>query len=426
MTGTSALERALSAHRERWREPDLVARAPGRVNLIGEHTDYNDGFALPMALPFDTVIALSDSGDRAGPVEVASEGFGQVTLEPSADPRGAESWARYPAGVMALLQEAGVAAGGWSATIATDIPTGAALSSSAALEVAVTTALLARAGEMWTPVEVARLGQRVENEVIGLASGIMDQLVSAGAVTGHASLMDCRSLELTPSPLPAGAVVAVMDTGTRRELVDGAYGERRAACERAAAALGLAALRDATMDQVTTLSDPVVRRRARHVVAENRRTLDAAAAMTAGDPIALGKLMAESHISLRDDYEVSGPGLDAIVEVASTSPGCYGARMTGGGFAGCAVALVDAEQARAFTTAVIDGYHHGDLTARVWLCTPVAGASLVGPADWAGHADQAGGGAGASLVGPAGWAGHADQAGGGDGAGRRRPGQPGR
>jgi galactokinase len=377
---STALDRAVHRHRERWGPPRLAARAPGRVNLIGEHTDYNDGFTLPMALPFDTAVVLSDDGDaRDGSVTVDSAGFGEVVVDPGADPATASVWARHIAGVVALLRERGVDTGGWRATIDTDIPTGASLSSSAALEVALVTALLHRAGLTWTPIEVARLGQRVENEVVGLPSGIMDQFISAGAVAGHASLMDCRELTLTPTPLPVGAVVAVMDTGTRRVLADAAYGERRAACERAAAELGVPALRDATAEQVATITDAVDRRRAGHVVSEIRRTLDAAAAMRDGDLPRLGRLMNESHASLRDDYEVSGPGLDAIVQVAVESPGCYGARMTGGGFAGCAVALVETDVAGAFMRSVIDRYRYDGHTARVWICQPADGAAVVDP-----------------------------------------------
>ena len=373
-----AVERAVTSHRRRWGLPDLVVRAPGRVNLIGEHTDYNDGFTLPMALPFDTAIAMSDDGDAtAGTVTIASAGFGEVAIDPTADPRSVVTWAWHLAGVVGLLAGCGVPAGGWRAAIDTDIPIGASLSSSAALEVAAITGLLARAGLQWSPIAIARLGQQVENEVVGLPSGIMDQFISAGAVAAHASLMDCRALTLTPTPLPDGVVVAVMDTGTRRVLAEAAYADRRTACERVAAELGVAALRDATLEQAATIADPVDRRRAHHVVTENQRTLDAVDAMRRGDTAHLGRLMDESHASLRDDYEVSGPGLDAIVEVARTAPGCLGARMTGGGFAGCAVALVQAADAEAFADAVIDRYRFDGHTARVRMCAPSAGASIV-------------------------------------------------
>ena len=299
----------------------ITARAwhgrPGRVNLIGEHTDYNDGFTMPMALPFDTVVAASDAGDaRDGPVHVDSEGFGSVVIDPAGDPRAIAPWARHIAGVVALLRQEGVASGGWRASIATDIPTGASLSSSAAIEVAVIVGLLARSGLDWPPIDVARLGQRVENEVVGLPSGIMDQFISAGAVAGCASLMDCRAFTLEPRRIPSRAVVAVMDTGTRRQLADAAYADRRRACERAAAMIGVGALRDATPSDLDRVTDEHDRRRARHVVSENARTLAAAAAMDRDDAPELGRLMSDSHASLRDDFEVSAPALDAIVEAA--------------------------------------------------------------------------------------------------------------
>ena len=379
----TAIERAIAGHRSRWGEPDLVVHAPGRVNLIGEHTDYNDGFTLPMALPLDTVVAVSSSGDEiTDPVVISSEGFGSAVIQPGAEPRSAAGWSVYIAGVVSLLAGQGVPSGGWHAAFATDIPTGASLSSSAALEVATIMALLERAGASWSPIDVARLGQQVENEVVGLPSGIMDQFISAGAIAGHAGLMDCRTSTLTPIPLPEGVVVAILDTGTRRVLAEAAYGERRASCRRAAAELGLPALRDATLEQVAAIVDPIDRRRAHHVVTENARTLDAVEAMHRGDIVTLGHLMDESHLSLRDEYEVSGAGLDAIVEVARSAPGCLGARMTGGGFAGCAVALVRSTDATSFQRAVLDRYHFDGHRARVWVCAPAAGASLVPSAAW--------------------------------------------
>ncbi|MDW3216353.1 MAG: galactokinase [Ilumatobacteraceae bacterium] len=374
----SAVERAQAAHRDRWGRPDLVVRAPGRVNLIGEHTDYNDGFTLPMALPFDTVLAISNDGDpTTGPVTIVSAGFGEIEIDPSADPRETEAWAQYVAGAVHVLAGHDVPTGGWRATVETDIPTGASLSSSAAIEVATITAMLARTGTTWSPIDVARLGQRVENEVVGIPSGIMDQFISAGAVDGHASLMDCRALTLTPTLLPDDVVVAIIDSGTRRKLAEAAYGDRRASCRRATEALGVVALRDATVEQVVTIADPVDRRRAHHIVTENQRTLDAVDALDRHDTARFGELMRASHISLRDDFEVSGPGLDAIVAVADDAPGCIGARMTGGGFAGCAVALVEADRADDFRRDVVDRYAFDGHTARVWICAPSAGASVI-------------------------------------------------
>jgi galactokinase len=378
MRRTSA-ERAIAAHSARWGPPRRVARAPGRVNLIGDHTDYNDGFTMPMALPFDTVVVADDYGDpAAGLVEIESEGFGSAVIDPTADPATAAVWARHVAGVVSVLREMGVPSGGWRASIASDIPTGAGLSSSAAIEVAVTCSLLARAEIEWPPIEIARLGQRVENEVVGLPSGIMDQFISAGAIEGCASLMDCRARTLDPRPLPPGTVVAVMDTGTRRTLADAAYADRRASCARAATAIGVDALRDATAVDLLRVPDEVDRRRARHVVTEDERTQTAARAMAGGDSETVGRLMTDSHASLRDDFEVSAPALDAIVGLALSSPGCFGARMTGGGFAGCAVALVDAERAGEFAEAVRSRYTFGGLRAEVWICSPAAGASVRG------------------------------------------------
>lgn len=373
-----ALERSLADHRRRWGDPDLVVRAPGRVNLIGEHTDYSDGFTLPMALPFDTVIAASSHGDvRTGTVTIVSEGFGEVEIEPLGPPTDVTEWARHLAGVVSLLREHGVSTGGWRGAVATDIPTGASLSSSAAIEVAAISLLLDRGGRTWPAIDIARLGQRVENEVIGLPSGIMDQFISAGAVEGHASLMDCRALTLTATPLPRDAVIAIMDTGTRRVLAEAAYADRRAACERAARDIGVDALRDATLDQLDRVTDPTDRRRAHHVITENQRALDAANAMRRGDSRVLGRLMNESQESLRDDFDVSGPALNDIVDVAHDAPGGLGARMTGGGFAGCAVALVDAISSESFVAHVQSHYGYDGHEARVWICAPAAGASVI-------------------------------------------------
>ena len=379
-----AAERAVALHRERWGAPAVVSRAPGRVNLIGEHTDYNDGFVLPMAIEFDTVVALSRAQrDRAGSdvvSTVVSEHFGEATLDHQRDQIDATHWSAYVFGVSRLLDGRGIAAEPWRCSVATDVPIGASLSSSAALEVAMAAALLHVAGESWDAVATARICQRVENEVVGMPCGIMDPLICASAVEGHASLIDCRSLDIEPRRLVDGSVIAILDTMTRRELVDSAYADRRAACARAADWLATDALRDAQLDAIERMPADLrtERRRARHVITENERTLAAANAMDAGDADALGDLMNASHASLRDDYEVSGPGLDAMVGIAQSSPGCRGARMTGGGFAGCAVALVDAEGAEAFTRTVRDRYRAANgLDAGIWLSQPAAGASLI-------------------------------------------------
>ncbi|MFT7610305.1 MAG: galactokinase [Candidatus Aldehydirespiratoraceae bacterium] len=367
----AAWDRAISAHRRDWGEPEFVVRAPGRVNLIGEHTDYNDGFVLPMALPFDAVIAVSRTED--GLAIVRSEGFGDARLGAS----GAPSWSAHLQELDRLMAEDGIEAGSWRGAMTSDIPAGASLSSSAAIEVAVALAISHLADAPLAPIKLAEYGQRVETALMGAPTGIMDQLISATAQEGSASFIDTRTLEVTPVPMPDDASVVVMDTMTRRELVDSEFSERMATCRRAAELLGVAALRD--VDDVSSLKDVYPRewQRASHVVDEDRRTLEAVAALRAGDSARFGVLMGESHASLRDLYEVSGPALDQIVEIAAAAPGCHGARMTGGGFAGCAVALVAAGAASTFVAHVAEQYKAGSgVTPRLWVCEPAAGARL--------------------------------------------------
>ena len=240
---------------------------------------------------------------------------------------------------------------GWDGVIAGDVPIGAGLSSSAATELASARMFCAMAGFMWNGVEMAKLCQKVENQWVGVNSGIMDQMISANGVIDHAVLIDCRWLTLQPVPLPSGTAIVVLDTATRRELVTSEYNVRRQQCETAANFFNVPALRDVTLPQleaVKDLLDEVVYRRARHIVTENQRTLDAADAMRADDAAKLGQLMYASHVSLRDDFEVSSDGLNLIVECAREHEACIGARMTGGGFGGCAVALVRADAAEDF------------------------------------------------------------------------------
>ncbi len=379
-----ARARALAAFESRFGgPPPLVARAPGRVNLIGEHTDYNDGFVLPMALPLDTVIAFRPRDDAT--VDVASAGFGHARFDLHDDPQRTSNWARYVHGMGRILLDDGVPVAGWEGCIETDIPAGASLSSSAALEIAAGIAHTAARGEaVLPPATLAGAGQRVENEVFGLPSGIMDQLASAASVEGCASLIDCRDLAVRAVRLPAGATVVVLDTGTRRELVESAYADRQATCARVAEALGLAALRDATLDHLDGLApgDDEGRRRATHVIEENARVLRAVEAAESGDAALLGRLLDQSHASLRDLYEVSSPALDVIADIARDHPACYGARMTGGGFAGGAVALVDSSRVDDFCHAVLDAYrppHAQPATApvNVWPVAAGPGASLL-------------------------------------------------
>jgi galactokinase len=362
------------------------------VNLIGEHTDYNDGFVLPMAIDRAVWIALRPC--RGPLVRVHSLDFSQTAeFRLSALTRGDVGWLEYVKGVAWAIQEAGHPVPGWEGVIAGDVPIGAGLSSSAALEMATARAFVAvsdvqshsRLSLPWDPVAMARLAQRAENEWVGVQCGIMDQMISAAAQAGRALLIDCRSLEIEAVPLPANTSVVVLDTATRRGLAASAYNERRAQCEAAARFFGVPALRDVDLSRFQVESaalNGVIRRRARHVVTENRRTLKAAEAMRRGDAVELGRLMDASHESLRNDFEVSGPELDAMVACARRQAGCYGARMTGAGFGGCAVALVDKEAAPAFAVEVGAAYHaETGLTPSIYECHAAAGAQAWPPGD---------------------------------------------
>lgn len=330
--------------------PAVVVRAPGRVNLIGDHTDYNDGFALPLAIDRSTTIAARPRDDRM--VHVLSQGFGAAVFDLESDDR-PTGWEGYLAGTLWAVD----AQRGWDAVISSDIPIGAGLSSSAALELAVARVVAAVEGRPWHPIDAAHAGQRVENEWLGANTGLMDQLTIALAEADSALLIDCRSLQIQLAPIPAEAAVVVLDTATRREVADSGYNERRAACERAAHALGVTALRDASLaDLEVGELDAEDARRARHVISENARTIEAASALGAGGLERVGQLMAESHASMRDDFELSSPALDAIVDAAMGAPGCLGARITGGGFAGCGVALVERSALSAFLESAARDY----------------------------------------------------------------------
>jgi galactokinase len=365
--------------------PALLARAPGRVNLIGEHTDYNEGFVLPIAIDRAAWIALRPRDDAR--VSVYSLAFEQeAAFDLTDEARRGGAWQEYLRGIgWALRHSEGTPRSlrGWEGVLAGDVPLGAGLSSSAALELATARAFIGVAGLPWRPAEMARLAQRAENEWVGVNCGIMDQLISAAGELDHALLIDCRSLATRAVPLPANVSVVVLDTSTRRGLVDSAYNERRAQCETAARFFGVRALRDVDAATFATRADgldDVTRRRAHHVVTENTRTLAAADALARSDLRAVGVLMNESHSSLRDDFEVSRPELDQMVAIAREQQGCYGARMTGAGFGGCAVALVDAASAERFARVVMHDYHASvGLMPAVYLCSAAAGASLERP-----------------------------------------------
>ena len=359
---------------------DWLFRAPGRVNLIGEHTDYNDGFVMPIAIDRAIWIAARPRTDRR--VVLYSLDFDEhASFHLDELAKGDEGWLEYVKGTAWGLTEAGYETSGWEGVIGGDIPVGAGLSSSAALELVVARAFTSMAGSNWDATEMALLGQRVENQWIGVNSGIMDQLIVATGRVGHAMFIDCRTLDLTPTPLPKGIAVVVMDTGTRRGLVDSAYNERRSQCETAAQHFGVKALRDVSLETLELRIhelDDVTARRARHVVSENQRTIDAAEAMRRGDVERLGLLMDESHRSLRDDFEVSSSALNLMVDIARKQPGCHGARMTGAGFGGCAVAIVSEDAAGAFVTEVHRRYaDESGMEPRLYVSLATGGASVV-------------------------------------------------
>ncbi|MCW2579428.1 MAG: galactokinase [Blastococcus sp.] len=333
--------------------PDLVVRSPGRVNLIGEHTDYNDGFSLPIALDLGTDVAVRRRPD--GMLRTVARRMEASDIRPvdALRPTEGPEWARYVAGTAALLREHLGSLPGADLLIDGDLPIGAGLSSSASLELGVLVALLGLTEASVDRTELARLGQRVENEVIGVRSGIMDQLAIACGAAGAALLIDCRTLTTEVVPLPAGIGILVLDSAVPRTLAGSAYNIRRAECDAALRRLQvlaphLRALRDVPSgllaEHGSGLSD-VELRRARHVVSENARVRAGATALAAGDAATFGRLMTDSHASLRDDYSVSGPELDILVDVALATPGVLGARLTGAGFGGCAVALVTSDAA---------------------------------------------------------------------------------
>jgi galactokinase len=363
-----------------------IAVAPGRVNLIGEHTDYNDGFVLPMAIGKSAVVVFRPRDDRLlRGYSVAFDEEEQRDLDSLAPP-GGSGWMSYVAGVAWAFAGEGLPTRGLDLVVDGDVPIGAGLSSSAALELAAARALAEAAGVPWDPVRMARLGQQAENGFVGMNCGIMDQFASARCEEGKALLLDCRSLETQSVPVPAGAAVVVMDTGARRTLAGSAYNERRAACERVVAVIArtrreVLALRDVSMGQLEAARpalDPTDFRRASHVVLENGRPVELAKAFAKGDLALAGRLMNDSHASLRDLYAVSCEELDLITEIARRQPSCFGARMTGAGFGGCAVALVDASAVDAFVGAVLPSYSaRFDLKAALYPCRPAAGARLL-------------------------------------------------
>ena len=363
-TAAALARRASAGFRElTGHDPAGCWAAPGRVNVIGEHTDYSDGLALPMAIDRQVVIAAARRPDRVLRMRSLERGetveLADVAELDGRGRSGAPGWASYPAGVVWALRRAGHAVGGADLVIASSLPAGAGLASSAALECATGRALADLHGVALGELDLARLAQQGENQFVGVPCGIMDQLASTAGRAGHALFLDVRALSVRPIPFDlaaAGLGLVVIDTRTRHQLGDGAYADRRAACDRAAASLGVPALRDIALDALdqalARLADePVLVRRVRHVVSENARVMRAVDLLAAGQPARLGPLLTASHASLRDDFEVSCAELDLGVESALAA-GALGARMMGGGFGGSLIALVTEPAAPAIEEAI--------------------------------------------------------------------------
>ena len=340
-----------------------VVHAPGRVNLIGEHTDYNEGFVLPAAIDLGITIAFIPTDDRRAVVTLAADGAtATVDLDDPGPKR--DAWIDYVAGTAWAMTDAGLPTRGFRALLASDLPAGAGLSSSAALELASAWALAGGDPPTPDPMAMARIAQRAENAYVGVQCGLMDQFAAACGVADHALLLDCRSLEHRTVALPAGTSLVICHSGMPRGLADSAYNERRAECDRAVAVLQLLDpavrnLRDVSPELLAEAGDrldAIARRRATHVVSENGRVEATVRALVDGDLGAVGAAFAASHASLRDDFEVSSPALDALVEIASRVPGVVGARLTGAGFGGCTVNLVRDDAVEPLREAVFAQY----------------------------------------------------------------------
>ena len=370
------------------RPPRWLAAAPGRVNVIGEHIDYNDGFVLPMAIERYTVIAAAPATDQAKSIQLRSTaGNGAIRFDLSRPlkPAAKGTWTNYPVGVIAGFLARGVNPAGFDALIHSTVPVGGGVSSSAALEVATATLVEAITEHKLDPVDKALLCQKAEHEYAGMPCGIMDQFISVMAKQNHLLLLDCRSREPEFVPMTdASMAFLIVNTNVKHELTGGEYAKRRAQCEQAAKALGLASLRDANagvLERARGKMEEVVFRRARHVISEIERTMHAAEGVRASNWPTVGQLMYASHNSLRDDYEVSCPELDAVVEIAEgigPKGGVSGCRMTGGGFGGCAVALVRADAVAAVSARIASDYERRTkIKPTLFVSRPAAGATLL-------------------------------------------------
>ena len=375
--------KTLRVHKQRFSKEGRAFGAPARVNLIGEHTDYTGGFVMPMAIDFTTVAVISARDD--GRAVFYSLNFDEEVSFDLASlgrtPRG--RWSDYPLGVVWSLAQEGVTVSGFSMSLEGNVPVGAGLSSSASLEVATAMALLSHAGAELPLKTVATLCRRTENEFVGAKSGIMDQFIVAGAVAGRVMLLDCRSLEFELLPLPPEVRVVVCNSMVQHQHAGGEYGDRRDEVEAGQAVLrqlrpGIELLRDATLADLEACKDKMSAisfQRCRHIISENMRVMEAKEALLRGDVTRFGELMVEAHASMRDDFAASAPEVDTLVEIAMQQPGCFGARITGGGFGGCTVNLVHEDKAEEFAEALKRGYRAAlGLSADCFICAPSDGA----------------------------------------------------
>ncbi|MFT6039380.1 MAG: galactokinase [Candidatus Azotimanducaceae bacterium] len=362
--------------------PDLIAQAPGRVNLIGEHTDYNDGFVLPCAINYYTVVCAAARSDTL--VRVVAADYGDAidefdvsdTLQTDTDPD--RGWVNYVRGMLQVARVRGYPIAGLDLVIAGDVPQGAGLSSSASLEMALAETLSQLFTWSASKSDLALLGQAAENDFVGCQCGIMDQYISAMGREQQALLIDCRSLEARAVTIPPGTQIVIVNSNVRRGLVDSEYNSRRQQCEAAAKQLGVKALRDVSVEMLNrraTELEPLVLRRARHVVTENERVLQAEMAMNAADLPLMARLMAQSHVSMRDDFEITVPPIDTLVEMIKDELGeAGGVRMTGGGFGGCVVAVLPTALLERVTGRIERDYFNATgLQADIHVCTAVDG-----------------------------------------------------
>jgi galactokinase len=375
-----------SIHQARFGAEPSIFAAPGRVNLIGEHTDYAEGFVMPAAIDFATLAAISPRSD--GKIVLRAENYGEErTFDASSLPAERSGhWSDYPLGIIAILSGEGHRIPAFSMTLWGDVPLGSGLSSSAAIEVATALAVTSLIGVDYPRPVLARLCQRAENEFVGSSCGIMDQFISANAAENHALLLDCRDLTFRLAPIPSNVALVIANTMVQHAVTGGEYTSRRAQVEEAAAVIArhrpeVRFLRDANLDDLARYGSemsPLALKRARHVITENTRTVAAADALIHHDLKELGRLMAEAHVSYSQDFEASCEEADALVELAQDLPGLIGARLTGGGFGGCTVNLVERQHAREFTAALGERYAaRTGITPQIHICHASGGAHRV-------------------------------------------------